>query len=170
MKEDQLIELIKEGKSQREIGEILGKGQTTVRYWLERYGLETQNVAHTKRNGPDDPRYVQRECKHHGITEFILEPSRNAYRCRACRSGRVRNDRRALKSELVESLGGKCTHCEYDKSPWAMHFHHRNPANKVANISWLIQQRQYDEARQEATKCDLVCANCHAELEAALWN
>jgi transposase len=34
-------DLIDKGHSQREIGNILHQGQTTVRYWLNKYGLKT---------------------------------------------------------------------------------------------------------------------------------
>jgi hypothetical protein len=46
-----------------------------------------------------------------------------------------------------------------------MHFHHRDPATKEGTISRMIANKQLTKARQEVLKCDLVCANCHGELE-----
>ena len=41
MKKSKLGGLIKEGRSTREIAKEVDLGQTTVRYWLKKYGLKT---------------------------------------------------------------------------------------------------------------------------------
>jgi hypothetical protein len=46
--------------------------------------------------------------------------------------------------------------------PWALEFHHRNPAEKEEVVSWLVAQG-YGKERilREIAKCDVICANCH---------
>lgn len=171
IEENYLHNLVDEGLSQREIANRIGCSQSTVKYWLCRYSLKTKNIQCSKKNGPDDPRYVQRECKHHGVTEFILEPSRNSYRCRKCRSGNVAEQRRKLKRELVDIAGGKCVRsgCGYSKSIWALEFHHRDENEKFYDIGALIRDRKRDLVFKEIEKCDLLCSNCHAEVEEEKW-
>lgn len=80
-----------------------------------------------------------------------------------------RKERRRRKEILVEMLGGKCVRCGYDKSLVALSFHHVNPAKKCFDISHngsLL--RDWDELVAEAKKCELLCLNCHSEVEEAI--
>ena len=69
--------------------------------------------------------------------------------------------RRRWKHQLKLNAGGKCSRCGYDRCLDALHFHHPNNDKEVTvcNASQAL-------ATQEAKKCILVCANCHAELHA----
>lgn len=49
----------------------------------------------------------------------------------------------------------------------SLHFHHRDPAQKLFSIG-SGRIRKYSRLLEEATKCDLVCANCHAEIHEEL--
>ena len=71
--------------------------------------------------------------------------------------------RRAMKKEAVRRRGGKCERCGYDKSIRALSFHHRNPSEKAFGISCSGVTHNWEEYLQEVDKCDLLCANCHAE-------
>lgn len=106
-----------------------------------------------------------RLCKVHGQTEFALEHRSDGdyFRCRKCRSENVTRMRRNLRLELVEAAGGKCSRCGYDRCVGALHFHHANE-DKVKAVSVLIRNGKRWDARREAKKCVLVCANCHAEI------
>ena len=55
-----------------------------------------------------------------------------------------------------------CKDCHIQYSPWVMHFDHRNPEEKKFNVSQMIK-RPLDLIQKEINKCDVVCANCHAE-------
>jgi hypothetical protein len=57
--------------------------------------------------------------------------------------------------------------CGYDKYAGALQFHHLDPAAKAFVLSRDGSTRSLSEARAEAAKCVLLCANCHAEVEAA---
>ena len=74
----------------------------------------------------------------------------------------VAKRRRAMKQLLVEERGGKCERCGYDKCIAALEWHHLDPSAKEGGIigttAGIVRQRE------EASKCILVCANCHREL------
>lgn len=56
--------------------------------------------------------------------------------------------------------------CGYDRHPSALHFHHVDPESKSFVLSRHGVTRSFAEAAAEADKCVLLCANCHAEVEA----
>ena len=89
-----------------------------------------------------------------------------SYRCKLCRQQKVSAWRRKLKAMLVDEAGGRCALCGYDRCQAALQFHHRDPTDKAFAISHQGLTRSLARAREEARKCILVCANCHAELEA----
>lgn len=70
------------------------------------------------------------------------------------------------KIKAIEYLGGKCIKCGYDKYHGALQFHHRNPKEKTANWN-KIRLWSWPKVLEELDKCDLLCANCHAEEHAA---
>ena len=66
------------------------------------------------------------------------------------------------KREAIEYKGGACSVCGYSKYYGALHFHHRDPSTKEAN--WTkIRLWTWNKVLTELDKCDLLCANCHAE-------
>jgi helix-turn-helix protein len=163
----QLAALVEAGCTLREISERLGFGVSAVRHWLARYGLQTAAAARreSRRSGvPLAPETTQ-HCRTHGDTRFILE-GRGYYRCAKCRSARVAERRRKVKRILVEEAGGRCILCGYDRHPAALEFHHLDPAAKSYGLAIGGVTRAIDELRAEARKCVLLCATCHAEVEA----
>lgn len=72
----------------------------------------------------------------------------------------IRERSRKQKLILVEEHGGKCIKCGYNKFISALHFHHRDPSQKSFHLNG---SRSLETKRKEAQKCDLLCANCHAE-------
>lgn len=68
---------------------------------------------------------------------------------------------------LVARSGGKCVRCGYDKCMNALVFHHRDPSTKLFSLSRADMTKAQSVVEAEADKCDLVCANCHAEIHAA---
>lgn len=61
-----------------------------------------------------------------------------------------------------------CVNCGYRKCLAALEFHHKIPAEKSYALSHRGVTRSLAAARAEASKCVLLCANCHAEVEAGL--
>jgi hypothetical protein len=72
-----------------------------------------------------------------------------------------------VKRLLVAEAGGRCAVCGYERTILSLHFHHVNPADKSFPMS-MATGRSLAAYRSEATKCVLVCANCHGEIEAGL--
>jgi 5-methylcytosine-specific restriction endonuclease McrA len=81
---------------------------------------------------------------------------------------RFRKNRFKIREELKLQFGGKCCLCGYKKCLAALQFHHRNPKEKLFEISAFIwgsaQGFSQEDFQNELKKCDLVCANCHTEL------
>lgn len=109
-------------------------------------------------------KYIEKECKHHGVTTFIYVKSENRYRCVKCRSEAVQKKREKIKEELINYKGGKCEICGYNKCIAALEFHHKNPEEKEFGIGQKGYTRSLFKNKQEVDKCILVCANCHREL------
>lgn len=75
---------------------------------------------------------------------------------------KVRDWRHATKIRMVESFGGKCGICNYNKSLRALEFHHVNPEEK--EFSFNSKCRSWKKIVSELKKCVMVCSNCHAEI------
>ena len=75
---------------------------------------------------------------------------------------------RRTRERLVAEHGGRCAICGYDRYPSALAFHHLDPAEKEFGLSARGLTRGIAELRKEASKCVLLCANCHAEVEGGL--
>jgi hypothetical protein len=164
---EELARLVALGYTQRAIAVELGCSQTTVRYWLRRWGLKTQpTLAIDDGRGARDAGITEREldCKKHGRARFVLD-TQGCYRCAKCRADRVATRRRQIKEILVTEAGGRCVLCGYDRHVAALHFHHRDPAAKRFGLGAGGLTRSLASARAEAAKCDLLCSNCHAEVE-----
>ncbi|MEX1140742.1 MAG: HNH endonuclease signature motif containing protein [Thermoleophilaceae bacterium] len=73
-----------------------------------------------------------------------------------------------MKQILVDEAGGRCAVCGYSRYVGALEFHHRDPATKEFSLGHQGVTRSLEKARAEAAKCVLLCANCHAEVEAAI--
>jgi DNA-binding CsgD family transcriptional regulator len=160
----ELERLVAGGATLKEIAAALDRSTATVRHWLERWGIERVDQ---RRNPlpPDAPREIEMSCPRHGVTRFRLD-NRRSYRCLRCRQERVAERRRMVKRLLVAEAGGRCVRCGYDRCIAALQFHHLDPSTKSFTLSSNGVTRSLDRAREEAGKCILLCANCHAEVEA----
>lgn len=99
------------------------------------------------------------------MVEFVRYSETDSFRCRQCRYAAVVRRRRRLKELLVTEFGGACRLCGYDRYAGALQFHHRDPSDKAFNLALYGSACSLDRARAEASKCVLLCANCHAEVE-----
>lgn len=71
------------------------------------------------------------------------------------------------KKELVDSKGGRCQSCGYDKCLRCLTFHHREPNKKSFALTIReLSGMSMESILEEVGKCDLLCLNCHIELEA----
>ena len=75
----------------------------------------------------------------------------------------IKAARHERKRAAIAYKGDKCQKCGYDKCIAALTFHHRDPAEKEYQIATMFGW-SWARIMQELDKCDLLCANCHAEL------
>ena len=71
----------------------------------------------------------------------------------------------ARKSRLIAAAGGACEKCGYGRNSAALTFHHRDPALKNFGLDLRsLSNRSWHDIVREARLCQLLCANCHAEI------
>lgn len=75
-----------------------------------------------------------------------------------------RKARKERKEKLIEIHGGKCERCGYNKCIAALQFHHINAKNKKFGLGELGLTKKWATLLKESKKCQLLCANCHAEI------
>jgi transposase-like protein len=162
-----LAEIVACELSIRDIADVLERSPASVRHWLRRHGLETARGSRLRGSrtplpadlGPD-----LRMCPDHGPTPFVLD--RDGYlRCRKCCVDAVVRRRARMRSMLIAEAGGACVLCRFDTHPSALQFHHVDPGQKSFTIR-NGDTRSLERMRREASKCVLLCANCHAQVEA----
>lgn len=57
-----------------------------------------------------------------------------------------------------------CVDCLKKFSSWIMQFDHRGESKKEADVSVLVHKgSSLKRVKREVLKCDVVCANCHAD-------
>ncbi len=149
-----------------EIAEAVGRSKATVRHWLKEYGLQTTWAVRRSGSAAGQWQMVL-NCASHGPTVFQLRRG-GGYTCLKCRSEAVVRRRRRIKQALIEEAGGACLCCGYNRCVAALQFHHVEPGDKSFELSRRGVTRSLERARAEAKKCVLLCANCHAEVEAGV--
>lgn len=81
---------------------------------------------------------------------------------------RVVSWRQRTKKKLVDYKGGCCNICGYNKSIFALEFHHVDPTEKDFNIAG--KSYSFERLVEEVDKCILVCSNCHSEIHNGLYD
>jgi transposase-like protein len=167
---EQLEVLLDEGLTLAQVGARFGVGPNTVRNWIIGLNLKgtrgMRRIALIRAAREAGLKEVRLECTRHGETEFWV--GKQKVLCRKCNSAAVARRRRRVKEILVEEAGGCCRICGFSRSSVALEFHHLDPAEKSFAISLAGVTRSLESIRVEAAKCMLLCANCHAEVEAGL--
>ena len=80
--------------------------------------------------------------------------------CKKCKSSLEKGyqqERRKLFYEWKSTL--VCNRCGFD-DPRALQFHHTND-DKEYNISNMASSYSLSTIKEEASKCEVLCANCH---------
>jgi transposase len=165
--ERELTRLVGEGLTVRQLAIELDRSPTTVRYWLKKYGIQLQRPGPRRVHGKDadSRKRIKSTCKRHGLTDFALRG--DYYRCLRCASEAVMRRRRKVRQRLVQEFGGKCVICGYDV-PIALEFHHLDRDAKTFGLAARGITRSYESLCEEASKCILLCSNCHAQVEAGI--
>jgi hypothetical protein len=85
------------------------------------------------------------------------------------RSDAVKKWRSSTKHRIVDSMGGKCQICGYDKCVQSLDLHHKNPQEKDFGFGAIRgNPKSWVRIVEELRKCVLICANCHREIHAGL--
>lgn len=161
-----LSEIVACGLSVREMADVLGRSPTAVRHWLRKHGLASERAQRrgaTSAAAAAGMRELDLRCDRHGVTRHVRRV--DGFRCTRCEAARVTAWRRNVKRIPVDEAGGACALCGYDRCLGALQFHHVDPNDKRFALSRDGVARSLSRAREEAHKCVLLCANCHAEVE-----
>lgn len=145
---EEISKMIADGRSKKEISDLLGIGYSTVK-----------KHSHGIRSIKPRKEYKCVDCGEAEPSNFYGK-MRN--RCKACHNQLGYKAQREKIFEYAESRGPiECSRCGYDRSFAALEWHHRDPSEKDPswNRGW-----NYNRLKQELDKCDLVCANCHREI------
>ena len=137
---------VKTGMTQREIGDKYGLAQTSVRYWLVKYGLETQCAAQ---------RAALRSIGSKACSLCGKKIDLRRTHCNSCIT-KIRRHRHRLG--LVALLGGSCKECGWSGPAVGFDFHHIG--DKEDGIANLLN-RSWSMLRREARRCVLLCSTCH---------
>jgi len=158
---------VEDGRTLGEVAELAGVSRDTARRWLRELGLQTARMRALRENAAaraGEETEVERSCPRHGLSSHVRDRE-GAFRCRRCRSADVARRRSRVRDVLIGEAGGACALCGYARYAGALHFHHVRPEEKSFTIR-NGDTRALGLMRAEARKCVLLCANCHAEVEA----
>ena len=97
----------------------------------------------------------------HAIEESKLKKTKGY----SDKSALIRNRLNNIKKKLINLKGDKCNKCNitFNEVLRMFEFHHRDPSQKLFNISDKNLQKGWKIVVKESEKCDLLCGNCHHE-------
>lgn len=166
--EEELIELVNKGYTQRKIAELLCYSQSNIRHWLRKYNLTTfQKQNDLKEKGL---KYCPCCGEIKALTEFNkrtrngVTKEHGAVYCKDCSSAEASMRKYNFTQKCVDYKGGACEICGYNKSIGALEFHHVDRTTKEFEIGKLTSKTFSDEVKKELDKCMLLCKNCHGEI------
>lgn len=162
---EDIEELINEDYSFKQLASHFGVSVTVINNWLKKFSLKTkhQRGGTTKDRKP----HLCRNCGDTNPNNFRVKKKGLCIKCQRVYQTEQHNKRKAI---LVQYMGGKCIICGYQTSLSALDFHHLNPDTKEHSIyrTGNIKNTSLDKAKEELTKCILVCSNCHREIHFGL--
>ena len=159
MEKDELQKLIDENLSIRKIGDRIGKSEGSVKHWLKKFDLKT-NIRVNK----NDSCICTKCFKQYEITDFYQKGSKKHTYCKKCFNNLVIERQKRNKELAVAYKGGCCFKCGYSKYIGALQFHHLDPTKKDKNWKRFKNRKFDSKFKLELDKCELLCANCHAEI------
>ena len=84
-------------------------------------------------------------------------------------SQRVIDWRHRTKERMVQSFGGRCGICGYNRCQESMDMHHLDPTEKEFPLSSIrANPMSWKKIVVELRKCVMLCRNCHGEIHAGL--
>lgn len=157
MEKEELEKMIESGMSSRDMTRETGKSQTSISYWLKKWGLKTSPKLYS----------TEYNCKHCGEKNPDNFYGHYKGTCKKCFNKTQTNKFREVRRLIVLENGGECKICGYSKYIGALEFHHLDPSKKDLSYQsskcWSIER-----IRKEVSGCVLLCSNCHREIEAGI--
>lgn len=176
MNKEELKKLSEDGLSIYDISKKYQKGYSTIRYWLLKYNIKTnealtRDINKNSQNKDEKPCVCCHEIK--PKTEFYKNcGSKSRGYCKKC-LGKYHQDRvRKVKVKMILYKGGSCDRCGLrleDSHYSVFDFHHLDPLTKDPNFSGIKFQK-WEKIKNEIDKCKLLCSNCHRITHAELSN
>ncbi len=85
------------------------------------------------------------------------------------KSKKVIDWRKRTKERIVQSFGGKCGVCGYDKCQDALDLHHLDPTQKEFSLASIrAWPKSWASIVVELRKCAMLCCRCHREFHSGL--
>jgi len=172
---NKILELRRKGYSYRDIEKKLNCSRSIISYHSHKNGLITeQNFLDEKIIEQIKDYYksntVKNTAEKFNISESSVKYYGNKKRKILTDEERkkrnylnLKSQRDKIKIKAVEYKGGKCCKCGYNKSIWALEFHHIIKEEKEFSLS-RFGYLAWNKVKKEIDKCLLVCSNCHREL------
>lgn len=117
-----------------------------------------ESEFHKKRNGNLQP--ICKECKREYDKEWYKTNARRRSNLIKRAKERIIRNKKFIR-EYKLSIG--CQICGYNRTHYALEFHHSKGDDKKYNIS-LMKTLSIETILKEIKKCKVVCANCHREI------
>jgi len=144
-----LPQLAEEGLTYQQMGDVLGVSSAWVHKWMNRMNIKSHYSLNNSLS----------ECKDCGaeLDKTILKGNR----CMKCRYKDTANRRKDKRKAAVELLGDVCKDCGVSY-PHAVYDFHHHTEEKDECVSVMIHSgRKLEDILNEASKCELLCSNCH---------
>ena len=164
-----LEELMAEGLTIRVMAERLDRSYSTVRHWLARHGLATPRALRLARragagergrNGPGQLPGSRRHGVHPSWQPWLPLP--------AVPNGRGRSPPSGDQADPGRRGGRRMRDLRLRPLRPGAAIPSSRPAKKSFSLAAGGLTRSLERAREEAAKCVLLCANCHAEVEGGI--
>ena len=168
MDKNNLIKLIDENLSIRDISEKTEKSYSSIRYWLKKFNLKTNYLDIKNENKLDINKKCPKCNENKNKKEFYKRSSGKRMNelggyCKDCSNKyhtlRVRN----VKIKMIRYKGSECENCKLsldDSNYYVFDFHHIDPMKKDPNFN-RIKYQKWEKIKSEIDKCKLLCSNCH---------
>jgi len=156
MDKQKLTEMLDGGMSMNDISKQENKSLSSIRHWCKKYNLKSKytsinNSKSTHKCGM---------CGENSPEKFYGHKKRV---CANCHNKYTLELGKKKREFIIETMGGKCSSCGYNKYSSGLHVHHIDPSKKdpkFANIRSWNKTRILDEIKE----CMLLCACCHAAV------
>jgi len=154
MEKKVLQEYVEKNYSLNDMAREADCAQSTIRHWMQKYGLKTQRRPHNKGY------HLDRLCSHCGETDESKFYGHKRTICGKCHCQYTLKKGQEKRIFAIEMLGGKCINCGFDKWTCSLDFHHVDPKIKDKKFD-SMRSWSKERIEKEIKNCVLLCANCH---------